>query len=68
MKKIILAIAALALIASPAMAVDWDFYGSARMQTSYHSWDQKDATGNTFTDGDWRSQTGNNGDVIQGGN
>jgi hypothetical protein len=35
MKKIILAIAALALIASPAMAVDWNFYGSARMATFY---------------------------------
>ena len=35
MKKIILAIAALALIASPAMAVDWNFYGSARVATYY---------------------------------
>ena len=61
MKKLILAIAALALIAAPAMAVDWDFYGSARVQTSYHSWDVKDATDNSFTDGDWRTQTGNNG-------
>jgi hypothetical protein len=37
MKKIMLIIAAVALIASPAMAVDWDFYGSARIQTGY--WD-----------------------------
>ena len=63
MKKIILAIAAVALLASPAMAVDWNFYGSARIQTSYHWWDQKDATGNVFsdTDADWRTQTGNDG-------
>ena len=63
MKKLILAIAALALIASPAMAVDWDFYGSARVQTSYHWWDSKDATDNVFSDAaaDWRTQTGNNG-------
>ncbi len=58
MKKLILAIAALALIASPAMALEWDFYGSARVQTSYHTWDSKDATDNTFQDGAWRSQTG----------
>jgi hypothetical protein len=44
MKKIILAIAAVALIASPAMAVDWNFYGSARMATFYQSRDFGDAT------------------------
>jgi hypothetical protein len=48
MKKIILAIAAVALIASPAMAVDWNFYGSSRIQSSYHEWDRGDATTNTF--------------------
>jgi len=35
MKKLILVIAALALIASPAMAVDWNLYGSSRMATFY---------------------------------
>jgi hypothetical protein len=45
MKKIILAIAAVALIASPAMAVDWNFYGSARMATFYQSRDYGDGSG-----------------------
>jgi hypothetical protein len=36
MKKLILAIAAVALIASPALAVDWNFYGSARMATYWN--------------------------------
>jgi hypothetical protein len=61
MKKIILAIAALALLASPVMALDWDFYGSARMQTSYHTWDRKDATTNTFQTSAFTTQVGNNG-------
>jgi hypothetical protein len=56
MKKIILAIAALTLIASPTMAVDWNFYGSARIQTSYHWWDRGDATTNSFQDSIWRIQ------------
>jgi hypothetical protein len=43
MKKLILVIAALALIASPAMAVDWNFYGSARMATFYNSRDFNNA-------------------------
>ena len=49
MKKLIIALAALALIASPALAVDWNFYGSARMQTAYVSQDygkNVDAAGN----------------------
>jgi hypothetical protein len=49
MKKLIIALAALALIASPALAVDWNFYGSARMQTAYVSKDLgsvDDAAGN----------------------
>jgi len=49
MKKLIIAIAAVALIASPALAVDWNFYGSARMQTAYVSQDlgdTVDAAGN----------------------
>mgnify|MGYP003573019999 CR=1 FL=1 len=63
MKKIIMAIALVALLASPVMALDWDFYGSARVQTSYHTWDSKDATDNVFSDAaaDWQTQTGNNG-------
>ena len=44
MKKLILVIAALALIASPAMAVDWNFYGSARMATFYNSRDFNNGT------------------------
>jgi hypothetical protein len=39
MKKIILAIAAVALIASPALAAEWNFYGSARIATFYNSYD-----------------------------
>ena len=45
MKKIILVIAAVALLASPAMAVDWNFYGSARMATFYVSRDYGDGSG-----------------------
>jgi hypothetical protein len=44
MKKLILVIAALALIASPALAVDWNFYGSARMATFYNSRDYNNGT------------------------
>jgi hypothetical protein len=50
MKKIILAIAALALIASPALAVDWNFYGSARMATFYTSRDYGDNLNPSGTD------------------
>jgi len=42
MKKLIFAIAVVALIASPALAVDWNFYGSARMATWYVSNDLGD--------------------------
>jgi len=42
MKKLILVIAALALVASPALAVDWNFYGSSRVQTWYTSIDGGD--------------------------
>jgi hypothetical protein len=45
MKKIILVIAAVALLASPAMAVDWNFYGSARMATFYESRDYGNGSG-----------------------
>ena len=51
MKKIILAIAAVALIASPALAVDWNFYGSARMQTFYNSRDFGNTTDVSDLDG-----------------
>jgi hypothetical protein len=61
MKKIILVIAAIALIASPAMAVDWNFYGSARMATFYDSRDFGDGggdlsgKGNVITEGNQRN-------------
>ena len=60
MKKLILAIAVLALIASPALAVDWNFYGSARVNTWYTSTDFGD-TENVGGDDDdtdilWGSQ------------
>ena len=42
MKKLILVIAALALVVSPALAVDWNFYGSSRVQTWYTSIDGGD--------------------------
>lgn len=35
MKKLLVIIAAVALFAAPAAAVDWNFYGSARMATFY---------------------------------
>ena len=44
MKKIILAIAVVALIASPALAVDWNFYGSARVVSWYVDEDLGDGT------------------------
>jgi hypothetical protein len=50
MKKIILIIAALALMASPAMAVDWNFYGSARMATYYNSRDFNNSAGDSLDD------------------
>lgn len=37
MKKVIIAIAALAMIASSAYAADWNFYGSARVSTFYET-------------------------------
>ena len=50
MKKLILVIAALALIASPALAVEWNFYGSARMATFYTSRDFGDGLNAAGTD------------------
>ena len=49
MKKLILAIAALALIASPALAADWNMYGSARMATFYVTTDD-DHSAQTISD------------------
>jgi len=48
MKKFTILIAAIALVcfSVPAMAADWNFYGSARMQTTYFS-DDFDDTLNT---------------------
>jgi hypothetical protein len=51
MKKLILVIAALALMASPAMAVDWNFYGSARMATYYNSRDYNNGGPADLNDG-----------------
>ena len=44
MKKltILMAVAALVCFSVPAMAVDWNFYGSARMATFYTSEDEED--------------------------
>ncbi|MGD8611910.1 MAG: hypothetical protein PVJ44_14400 [Desulfobacterales bacterium] len=51
MKKIILIVAAVALLASPALAVDWNFYGSARMATFYVSRDYGDGEGDLSGEG-----------------
>jgi hypothetical protein len=56
MKKLILVIAALALVASPALAVDWNFYGSSRVQTWYTSIDGGDGG---VDDADLQWGTGN---------
>jgi hypothetical protein len=50
MKKIILVIAAVALLAPPALAVDWNFYGSARMATFWTSRDYGDGLNDAGTD------------------
>ena len=56
MKKFTIIIAALALVcfAVPAMAVDWNFYGNARMATFYTSEDKAD---DKNTDLQWDLQT-----------
>ena len=51
MKKLILIIAAIALIAPPALAVDWNFYGSARMATFYNSRDYNNAVASDLDGG-----------------
>jgi hypothetical protein len=52
MKKLTILIAAIALVcfSVPAMAVDWNFYGSARMATFYVSDDYGDGTNSAGTD------------------
>jgi hypothetical protein len=52
MKKFTILIAAIALVcfSVPAMAADWNFYGSARMQTTYMSDDFDDTTNAAKTD------------------
>jgi len=57
MKKltILMAVAAVVCISVPAMAVDWNFYGSARMATYYISQDEKDV-GTKSTDLQWELQ------------
>jgi hypothetical protein len=56
MKKFTIIIAALALVcfAVPAMAVDWNFYGNARMATYYTSEDKADSK---TTDLQWDLQS-----------
>ncbi len=57
MKKFTILMAAIALVcfSVPAMAVDWNFYGNARMATFYTSIDEKD-TGDKSTDLRWELQ------------
>jgi hypothetical protein len=52
MKKFTILIAAIALVcfSVPAMAADWNFYGSARMQTTYISDDYDNTTNPAGTD------------------
>jgi len=65
MKKFTILIAAFALVAFsvPAMAADWNFYGSARINTWYVSTDLGDATvsGTANEDGDSQVRWGFNG-------
>lgn len=58
MKKITILMAAVALVcfSVPAMAVDWNFYGNARMATYYTSEDLKD-NGPKASGMDWDLQT-----------
>ena len=57
MKKMTILMAAIALVcfSVPALAVDWNFYGNARMATFYTSIDEKD-TGDKSTDLQWDLQ------------
>ena len=52
MKKLTILIAAVALVcfSVPAMAVDWNMYGSARMATFYNSYDYGDGLNAAGTD------------------
>jgi len=49
MKKIIVALAAVAMMAGSAYAAEWDFYGSARVSTFYSDTDQNGVANNTDT-------------------
>jgi hypothetical protein len=66
MKKLTILFAAIALVcfAVPAMAVDWNFYGSARIYTFYISTDLGDTNDAAGKDGDaqlsWGNENGNN--------
>jgi len=54
MKKLLVLLSAVAFVVAftvPAMAADWGFYGSARMQTFMES-DSKEITGTNFEDDD----------------
>jgi hypothetical protein len=57
MKKFTILMAAIALVcfSVPAMAVDWNFYGNARMETYWTSEDEKDV-GDKSTDMRWDFQ------------
>ncbi len=49
MKKLIVAVAALALMAGSAYAAEWNFYGNARVQTTWYNCDVIDgASGDTL--------------------
>ena len=55
MKKLTIIIAAIALVcfSVPAMALEWSFYGNARVQTSYIWDDAGSATPTAFTNPQW---------------
>lgn len=63
MKKLTIFLAAVALVcfSVPAMAVDWNFYGSARINTWYVSTDLGDARTVAGDDGDTEVRWGSNG-------
>jgi hypothetical protein len=58
MKKLILVVAVVALVASPALAVDWNFYGSSRVGTWYMSRDYNNS--NFPANGGFDGNTGAN--------
>ena len=68
MKKLTILIAAIALVcfSVPAMAVDWNFYGSARMATFYVSDDYQD-DGSAYTAADSDEDDGVQWDLLDEG-